>query len=71
MSCRDIWGLNLEREQIVELESSTDVKFSRHLIAKLPGYAFENNAAVGSLVHTLLGLPEVGPIYMLFFRLVQ
>lgn len=57
--CRDLWDIALEQSNIVELDSSTDVKFSKHLIVKIPGHAFEDNSAVGSFVHQLLGMPEV------------
>lgn len=34
------WGLALEPDCTLELDSSTATKFSRHLIVRLPGAAF-------------------------------
>ncbi|KAK9787246.1 hypothetical protein WJX73_007781 [Symbiochloris irregularis] len=49
------FGLALDRERLVELDSSTPSKFSRHLIVPVPGAAFANNAHVGAFVACLLG----------------
>ena len=42
---------------VLELDSSTDDKFSRHLIVRAPGRAFADNVAAGSFVGSLLGRP--------------
>ena len=34
---------------VVELDSSTEEKFSRHLIIRTPGHAFADNIAAGAL----------------------
>lgn len=39
--------------QIFELDSSTDQKFSRHLLIRFPGAAFKHNGHVGALVKDL------------------
>lgn len=42
------WGVGFDPySHVYELDSSTPSKFSRHLIIKLPGYAFYNNIAAG------------------------
>lgn len=41
-------------ECILELDSSTDVKFSRHLIVRLPGAAFTDTAHLGGFIVTKL-----------------
>ncbi|GAQ81589.1 hypothetical protein KFL_000850050 [Klebsormidium nitens] len=43
-------GLALREDALVELDSSTDEKFSRHLIAPLPGHGFKSNAHVGAFI---------------------
>jgi hypothetical protein len=39
--------------QVFELDSSTDQKFSRHLLIRFPGAAFKHNGHVGALVKDL------------------
>lgn len=43
--------LSINRTNVLDLDSSSDSKFSRHLIFHLPGAAFENNKEAGSFVH--------------------
>ena len=46
----------LQRRHIVDLDSSTDKKYSRHWIVHLPGqYLFSSNHAVGRFVHEWIG----------------
>ncbi len=59
LSCRQRWGIQLQRHHIAELESSTPAKWSRHLIVRLPGFAFKHNGHVGRFVEALLDAPEV------------
>ncbi|KAL5567885.1 hypothetical protein UlMin_024460 [Ulmus minor] len=40
-------------EWIVELDSSTDVKFSRHLIIRIPKTAFKDNSHAGAFVNKI------------------
>jgi hypothetical protein len=44
----------LEDESVIELDSSTESKFSRHVIIRLPGLAFANNRHVGAFVQCML-----------------
>ena len=48
------YGLSCDRANILDLESSTVTKFSRHLIFHLPGAVFKNNIHAGILYFTLL-----------------
>ena len=56
---RQHWSLEIARELIVELDSSTKEKFSRHLVIKIPGHAFETNAVAHFFVNRLVAQPEV------------
>ncbi len=42
------------RTHIIDLESSTTIKFSRHLIVRIPYHCFENNIHCGSFVRMML-----------------
>ena len=44
----------LDQKWIVEFDSSSDVKFSRHVILRLPGTAFSDNAQVGFFVESII-----------------
>lgn len=57
--CRQRWGIELDKTQLVELDSSTPAKWSRHLIVRLAGCAFHNNGHMGRFVEALLYAPEV------------
>lgn len=41
------WNVSCHREHVLDLDSSTAVKFSRHLIFNLPQFCFVNNFHVG------------------------
>jgi hypothetical protein len=43
---------------IVELDSSTAEKFSRHLLVRVPGWAFRDNNQVGALVRRITARSE-------------
>lgn len=47
---RDDFDLELCEDRIYELDSTTERKFSRHLIVQVPGYAFYNVEHVGYFV---------------------
>ncbi|KDD76476.1 hypothetical protein H632_c212p0, partial [Helicosporidium sp. ATCC 50920] len=47
------WSLTIEDAAVVELDSSTEAKWSRHLIIRVPGAVWENNAHVGAFVRDL------------------
>jgi hypothetical protein len=40
---RTVWDLELLPMHVLELDSTTPHKFSRHLLIRIPGYAFSNN----------------------------
>ena len=45
------WGIHMDPLQhVYELDSSKEDKFSRHIIVRMPGYAFLTNHAVGHVV---------------------
>lgn len=46
-------GVHLEDSGILELDSSTETKFSRHLIIRLPGAAFATNIHIGAFIQSL------------------
>ena len=43
---------------VVELDSTTEHKFSRHLVVIVPGAAFASNAQVGAFVRELCAVAE-------------
>eukprot|EP00002_Diphylleia_rotans_P003855 TRINITY_DN12738_c0_g1_i2.p1 TRINITY_DN12738_c0_g1~~TRINITY_DN12738_c0_g1_i2.p1 ORF type:complete len:483 (-),score=107.29 TRINITY_DN12738_c0_g1_i2:24-1472(-) len=45
-------GLSIKSQNVVDLESPSDTKFSRHLIIKFPGYAFESNRTAGHFIYS-------------------
>ncbi|KMZ62192.1 hypothetical protein ZOSMA_486G00100 [Zostera marina] len=47
---RDKYSIDGDRGWVVELDSSTEVKFSRHLIICIQGNAFKDNLHVGAFV---------------------
>ncbi|PRW44999.1 DNA-directed primase polymerase isoform X1 isoform A [Chlorella sorokiniana] len=47
---RDRFSLDMQDDWVLELDSSTPTKFSRHLIVRILGAAFASNAHVGTLV---------------------
>lgn len=53
-SLQELYELELDYQHVLELDSSTAAKFSRHLIIRLPGHAFADNGALGCFVATLL-----------------
>jgi len=56
---RAVWGLEVRADtDVVELDSSTPKKFSRHLIIDLPGAAVRNNVMVGDLLSRCLDSRE-------------
>ncbi|KAL4557033.1 hypothetical protein LXL04_035203 [Taraxacum kok-saghyz] len=46
----DKYSIEGDTNWVVELDSSTNDKFSRHLIIRLPGVAFKDNSHVGAFV---------------------
>ncbi|EFN56160.1 hypothetical protein CHLNCDRAFT_51806 [Chlorella variabilis] len=47
---RGSFQLDMQDSWVLELDSSTDTKFSRHLVIRIPGVAFASNAHAGALV---------------------
>ncbi|KAM7419330.1 hypothetical protein PAMA_016445 [Pampus argenteus] len=50
----DIYGIECSAKNILNLDSSTEEKFSRHLIFNLQNAAFKDNRHVGAFIHTIL-----------------
>ena len=51
--------MDLKACQVIELDSCTEEKFSRHIVIRLPGLAFCTNAHVGAFVRRVVaGLPQ-------------
>jgi hypothetical protein len=47
------WGIAVNRHQVLDLDSSTEKKFSRHLIFMLPNAIFQDNYNVGNFVKNM------------------
>ncbi len=45
-----VFGIEICQKSIVDLDSSTDTKFSRHLIVRIPHCAFASNAEAGTSI---------------------
>jgi hypothetical protein len=58
-NCSLQYNIVFGREHVLELESSTIEKFSRHLIIHLPNAAFETNIHLGRFVSQVLHHAEV------------
>lgn len=56
---KDIYGLQCDRKCIVDLDSSTTSKFSRHLIFHLPGTVFKDNIHAGNFVQHICALLKI------------
>lgn len=52
--CREGFSLEFPDTNVYELDSSSEAKFSRHLIVRIESYAFYNNIAVGDFVAQVL-----------------
>ncbi|XP_037753542.1 DNA-directed primase/polymerase protein isoform X2 [Chelonia mydas] len=50
----ELYGVKCSAEDVLNLDSSTDEKFSHHLIFLLPKTAFQDNINVGNFVKTVL-----------------
>ena len=48
--CRALWGAQITDADVLESDSSTDAKWSRHLTVRMPGRAFASSVAVGVFV---------------------
>ncbi|KAL6110743.1 primpol [Pungitius sinensis] len=60
----EVYGLECSAENVLNLDSSTEEKFSRHLIFNLQNAAFKDNIHMGRFVHAILqpvlSAPNVG-----------
>uniref|UniRef100_A0AAR2J424 DNA-directed primase/polymerase protein n=1 Tax=Pygocentrus nattereri TaxID=42514 RepID=A0AAR2J424_PYGNA len=50
----EVYGLQCSSKDVLNLDSSTAEKFSRHLIFLLPNSAFKDNSHVGRFIHGIL-----------------
>ncbi|KAI1887574.1 hypothetical protein AGOR_G00191710 [Albula goreensis] len=50
----EVYGITCSAKDVLNLDSSTEEKFSRHLIFLLPDAAFKDNIHVGHFVHKIL-----------------
>ncbi|XP_044202940.1 DNA-directed primase/polymerase protein isoform X1 [Thunnus albacares] len=50
----DIYGIECSAKNILNLDSSTEEKFSRHLIFNLQNAVFKDNIHVGAFIHAIL-----------------
>ena len=48
----DFFGI--DDYEVINLDATSETKFSRHLIIKCPGFAFQNNKHVGFFVHNYI-----------------
>ncbi|XP_072318926.1 DNA-directed primase/polymerase protein [Eucyclogobius newberryi] len=51
---KDTYGIDCSALNVLNLDSSTEDKFSRHLIFNLPNAAFKDNIHVGRFIHNIL-----------------
>ncbi|XP_063074678.1 DNA-directed primase/polymerase protein [Engraulis encrasicolus] len=50
----EVYSLKCSSKDVLNLDSSTEEKFSRHLIFVLPNAAFKDNSHVGHFIHAIL-----------------
>ena len=58
LSVQERFDVQLEDSWIIELDSSTPAKFSRHLVIRVPSAAFQSNSHVGAFVKDLCKAPQ-------------
>jgi len=51
---KDKMDIVMDEKWIIEFDSSSDVKFSRHVVVRLPGAAFMDNSHVGHFAHEIV-----------------
>lgn len=59
---QNIFCVQICRNSIIDLDSSTITKFSRHLIFRIPGKLFADNLHVGSFVQNMVN--DINLIYL-------
>nr|XP_006817142.1 PREDICTED: coiled-coil domain-containing protein 111-like [Saccoglossus kowalevskii] len=47
----ELYGIQCSRRNVIDLDATSNIKFSRHLIFRLPGSAFRDNNHTGNFVH--------------------
>ena len=65
VDCRRKCPAQVTHEQVFETDSSTDTKWSRHLLVRIPGYAFASNAEVGAFVRRMLASSDAAKLNVL------
>ncbi|KAK9846112.1 hypothetical protein WJX84_012061, partial [Apatococcus fuscideae] len=63
--CWQTWGFELQEDWILELDSSTAVKFSRHVILQIPGHAFASCYMISRFVTAILASPEAQSLMLI------
>ncbi len=67
--------LEMEDSWVLEMDSSSPRKFSRHVIVKIPGAAFQNNFHVGAFVKDMCAAQEgtdpASPVHQLLINKVK
>ncbi len=58
MWLQDKFDTELQHSWVIELDSSSATKFSRHVIIQIPGAAFRSNFHVGAFVKDLCEVPS-------------
>lgn len=51
---KEMYGIECSAQNVLNLDSSTEDKFSRHLIFNLPNTAFKDNIHIGRFIHNIL-----------------
>lgn len=54
----EVYGLHCSAKDVLDLDSSTSEKFSRHLIFMLPNAAFKDNSHVGESLSSSYALSD-------------
>lgn len=60
MHVQEKFDLDFDPSWVYELDSSTEAKFSRHVILRVPGAGFQNNFHVGAFVKEMCAFSESG-----------
>ena len=58
LTMQERFDIELDESWVVELDSSSPSKFSRHLVIAIPGSAFQSNFHVGAFVKDLCEVPS-------------
>ena len=58
LTMQERFDIEFNKSWVVELDSSSPSKFSRHLVIPIPGAAFQSNFHVGAFVKELCEVPS-------------